>query len=73
MARYLIQYHRIEHQVVLAGSLLVEFVNPRYFSLSCPGYGKKMEEVNYRWFKRTCGYENDRDVVAVMNLNRRGL
>jgi len=31
-----------------------------------------MEERGYRWFRCSCGYENDRDVIAVMNLNGRG-
>jgi transposase len=32
-----------------------------------------MKEFGYhRWFKCACGYENDRDVIAVMNLNKRG-
>jgi len=24
-----------------------------------------MEEVGYSWFKCTCGYENNRDVIAI--------
>jgi len=28
-----------------------------------------MREVNYRWFECVCGYENDRDVIAIVNLN----
>ena len=31
-----------------------------------------MNEISYRWFKCSCGYENDRDVVAIINLNGRG-
>ncbi len=35
--------------------------------------GRKMREVGYhRWFECSCGYENDRDVIAIVNLNRRG-
>jgi len=30
-----------------------------------------MVEVSHRRFKCTCGYENDRDVIAVVNLNGR--
>jgi len=25
-----------------------------------------MEEKGYRWFRCNCGYENDRDVIAVV-------
>jgi len=32
-----------------------------------------MKEVSHRWFKCSCGYENDRDVIAVVNLNGRGV
>ena len=31
-----------------------------------------MNEVSYRWFKCNCGYENDRDIIAIINLNGRG-
>ena len=35
--------------------------------------GRKMREVGYhRWFECSCGYENDRDVIAIVNLNGRG-
>ncbi|BFI74760.1 RNA-guided endonuclease TnpB family protein [Sulfurisphaera ohwakuensis] len=72
---YLMQYRRIQYWVEWQAKkygLLVKYVNPHYSSVSCPKCGKKMEEVSYRWFKCGCGYENDRDVIAIMNLNRRG-
>jgi len=31
-----------------------------------------MEERGYSWFRCSCGYENDRDVIAIVNLNGRG-
>jgi transposase len=31
-----------------------------------------MKEILYRWFKCKCGYENDQDVIAIINLNGRG-
>jgi len=40
--------------------------------LGYPRCGRKMREVGYRWFKCSCGYENDRDVIAIVNLNGRG-
>jgi len=53
--------------------MIVEFVNPKYSSVSCPKCGKKMKEVGYRYFLCTkCGYKNDKDVIAMVNLNRRG-
>jgi len=51
--------------------MIIEFVNPSHSSVSCPKCGKRMED-GYRWFKCSCGYENDRDVIAVVNLNGRG-
>jgi len=29
--------------------MIVEFVNPKYSSVSCPKCGKKMKEVGYRY------------------------
>ncbi|WP_232018795.1 zinc ribbon domain-containing protein [Sulfodiicoccus acidiphilus] len=51
--------------------VLVEFVNPKYSSVSCPKCGQRTEEKGYLWFKCTCGREDDRDVAAA-NLNGRG-
>jgi len=72
---YLMQYHRLQYWISWQArkhGMVIEFVNPSYSSISCPKCGKRMEEVGYRWFKCSCGYENDRDVIAVVNLNRRG-
>ncbi|WP_420877973.1 zinc ribbon domain-containing protein [Sulfodiicoccus acidiphilus] len=52
-------------------STVVEFVSPKHSPVSCPKCGQKTREVGYRWFKCTCGREDDHDVVAA-NLNRRG-
>jgi len=68
---YLMQYSRIQYWVEWQSKkrgLIIEFVNPSYSSVSCPKCDKKMREVGYRWFKCSCGYENDRNVIA-MNLN----
>jgi transposase len=52
--------------------MIVEFVNPKYSFVSCTKCEQKMMEVGYRYFRcPSCGYENDRDVIAVMNLNGR--
>jgi IS605 OrfB family transposase len=72
---YLMQYRRLQYWISWQArkhGMTVEFVNPSYSSVSCPKCGKRMEEVGYRWFKCKCGYENDRDVIAVVNLNGRG-
>ena len=71
---YLMQYRRIQYWIEWQAKkhgILVQYVNPSYSSVSCPKCGRRMEEKDYRWFSCSCGYENDRDVIAVMNLNRR--
>jgi len=73
---YLMQYRRLKYWIVWQArkyGLIVEFVNPEYSSASCPKCGQKMREVGYRYFHcPSCGYENDRDVIAIVNLNGRG-
>jgi len=72
---YLMQYRRVQHWIEWQAkkhNILIQYVNPRYSSVSCPKCSKKMVEVSHRWFKCSCGYENDRDVIAVVNLNGRG-
>jgi len=73
---YLMQYRRIQYWISWQAKkhgMVVEFANPSYSSVSCPKCGKRMVEVSHRWFKcLNCGYENDRDVVAITNLNGRG-
>ncbi|BDC17718.1 RNA-guided endonuclease TnpB family protein [Acidianus sp. HS-5] len=73
---YLMQYRRVQYWIewqAKKNGLSVKYVNPRYSSVKCPKCGKKMKEVGHRWFKCPhCGYENDRDVIAIMNLNGRG-
>ncbi|MQL54252.1 RNA-guided endonuclease TnpB family protein [Acidianus ambivalens] len=73
---YLMQYRRLQYWISWQAKkhgMIVEFVNPSYSSISCPKCGQKMVEVGYRYFRcLKCGYENDRDVIAVVNLNGRG-
>ena len=72
---YLMQYRRIQYWIEWQArkhGMVVKYVNPSYSSVSCPKCGRKMKEKGYRWFRCSCGYENDRDVIAIMNLNRRG-
>jgi len=72
---YLMQYRRLQYWIEWQArkhGMVIEFVNPSYSSVSCPKCGQRMVEVSHRWFKCSCGYENDRDVIAVVNLNGRG-
>ncbi|QXJ32687.1 RNA-guided endonuclease TnpB family protein [Saccharolobus shibatae] len=73
---YLMQYRRVQYWIEWQAKkrgLLVQYVNAHYSSVSCPKCSKKMKEVGYRYFScPSCGYENDRDVIAVVNLNGRG-
>ncbi|MQL56632.1 zinc ribbon domain-containing protein, partial [Acidianus ambivalens] len=72
---YLMQYRRLQYWISWQAKkhgMIVEFVNPSYSSVSCPKCGQKMVEVSHRWFRCSCGYENDRDVIAIVNLNGRG-
>jgi IS605 OrfB family transposase len=69
---YLMQYRRLQYWIgwqAKKHSILVQYVSPSYSSVSCPKCGKRMVEVSHRWFKCSCSYENDRDVIAVVNLN----
>jgi len=72
---YLMQYRRLQYWIEWQAKkhgILVQYVNPSYSSVSCPKCGRRMEEKGYRWFRCNCGYENDRDVIAITNLNGRG-
>jgi transposase, IS605 OrfB family, central region len=73
---YLMQYRRIQYWISWQAKkhgMVVEFANPSYSSVSCPKCGKRMVEVSHRYFRcLNCGYENDRDVIAITNLNGRG-
>jgi len=52
----------------------VAVVDPRGTSTTCPRCSGRMEEVGYRRMRCTaCGFEEDRDVVAVLNIERRVL
>ena len=72
---YLMQYRSLQYWISWQArkhGMVIEFVNPSYSSVSCLKCGQKMREVSHRWFKCNCGYENDRDVIAITNLNGRG-
>jgi IS605 OrfB family transposase len=72
---YLMQYRKIQYWIdwqAKKHGLLVKYVFAAYSSIKCPKCKRKMKEILYRWFKCKCGYENDRDVIAIINLNGRG-
>ncbi|WP_338076105.1 RNA-guided endonuclease TnpB family protein [Acidianus sulfidivorans] len=73
---YLMQYRRvqewIQHQAV-KHNMKVIFVDAKYSSTTCPKCGSRMEESGYRTLKcEKCGFEENRDYVAVYNLYGRG-
>jgi len=72
---YLMQYRKIQYWIdwqAKKQGLLVKYVYAAYSSIKCPKCNKKMKEIYHRWLKCNCGYENDRDIIAIMNLNGRG-
>jgi len=61
----------IKWQAAKRGVMLIE-VDPRGTSTTCPKCDGKMEEMGHRRMKRaTCGFEAGRDVVAVLNIERK--
>ncbi len=66
------QYRRIQRWIewqAMKRGLVVVYVSPYRTSTQCPRCGAKMIETRHRWLKcPRCGYENDRDVIAVMNI-----
>ena len=74
---YLMQYSRIqkwiEWQTKKYGLKVIK-VNPAYSSTTCPKCGTLMKESDYRTFRcPSCGFEEHRDYVSVLNLYGRGL
>jgi len=73
---YLMQYSRIQKCIEWQArkyGLRVIKVNPAYSSTSCPKCGTLMKESEYRTLRcPSCGFEENRDYIAVMNLYRRG-
>jgi len=61
----------IKWQATKRGVMVVE-VDPKGTSTTCPKCGGKMEEVKHRRMKcAVCGFETGRDVVAVLNIERK--
>ncbi len=59
----------IEYKAKL-NSLPVEYVNPKNTSSLCPTCGGRLAPKGHRLLKCRCGYEDDRDVTACLNLLR---
>jgi len=61
----------IKWQAAKRGVAVVE-VDPKGTSTTCPKCGRKMEEVGFRRARCTvCGFEAGRDVVAILNIEKR--
>jgi len=61
----------IKWQAAKRGVMVVE-VDPRGTSTTCPRCNGKMEEVGHRRMRCTaCGFEAGRDVVAVLNIEKK--
>jgi putative transposase len=57
----------IEYKANLDG-LPVEYISAKYTSTLCPICGGKLAPNGYRLLRCRCGYENDRDVIACLNM-----
>ncbi len=73
---FLMQYDRVQYwiewQAKKRGIKVIK-VPAAYTSSKCPQCGGELEEYEYRQMRcKKCGYENDRDVIAVINLYGRG-
>ena len=73
---YLMQYIRIQKWIEWQAQkhcLKVIKVNPAYSSTTCPKCGTLIKESDYRTFHcEKCGFEENRDYIAVLNLYGRG-
>ncbi|MCQ5340779.1 MAG: RNA-guided endonuclease TnpB family protein [Candidatus Methanomethylicia archaeon] len=59
----------IDYKAKLEG-LPVIYVNPKGTSSLCPICGGKLASNGHRQMKCKCGYENDRDIIACLNMLR---
>jgi putative transposase len=60
----------IEYKAKLEG-LPVHYINPKGTSSLCPVCGGKLASNGHRLLKcLKCGYENDRDIIACLNMLR---
>jgi len=65
---YWIDWQAQKHGV---GAIIVD---PAYTSSECPICGSRMVESGYRKMKcSSCGFEADRDVIAVMNIEKKAI
>jgi putative transposase len=70
----ILSYRRLEHWIDLQcekQGVPVIIVNPRGTSSTCPICGSRLVEKGYRRLRcPRCGFEADRDTIAVMNIER---
>jgi len=65
--------HWIDWQAKKHG-IKVIVINPKGTSSKCPKCGSKMIKNGYRKMKcKKCGFETDRDVIAILNIEKRTL
>jgi len=73
----ILSYRRLEYWIdwqAQKHGVKVIIVDPAYTSTTCPGCGSRMTESGYRRMKcPVCGFEADRDVVAVLNIEKKAL
>ncbi len=72
----LMQYHYMQYWIEWQAKkegLNVIYLNPSYSSTNCPKCKGEMKEISYRYYSCiNCDFNNDRDVIAIMNLCDRG-
>jgi len=68
-------YSKLDKQIIALAKLNgvpYVFVDPKGTSTTCPRCGAKLVEVGYRRLRcPVCGFEEDRDTIAIMNLVKR--
>jgi IS605 OrfB family transposase len=70
-------YHRLEHWLdweAEKNGVPVVIVDPANTSTVCPKCGTKLVEVGYRRYRCPhCGFEGDRDTIAVLNIEKKAM
>jgi transposase len=73
----ILSYRRLEQWIdwqCEKNGVLIIVVEPRETSTTCPMCNTKLNENSYRRMKCfRCGFEDDRDTVAVLNIEKRAL
>jgi len=73
----ILSYRRLEHWIdwqCEKQGVPIAVINPKGTSSICPICGSKLVENGYRRFKcPKCGFEADRDTIAVLNIEKKAL